>query len=142
VKNLKLTSQEKNIVNYHRQTIKDKKVGTDEQGRPMTVYAVGISILDDDGKETGKFVSVPGYVEGKDGNMFVPKYSDGTVNEDYLRNYWRSEINTNFFPVYNSGTELNKRSEEIHQIMNDEKDIANKSLKRNQRNLINSMEGM
>ena len=74
--------------------------------------------------------------------MFVPKYSDGTVNEDYLRNYWRSEINTNFFPVYNSGTELNKRSEEIHQIMNDEKDIANKTLKRNQRNLINSMEGM
>tara|TARA_R100000664_G_C2638652_1_gene64740 strand:+ start:73 stop:501 length:429 start_codon:yes stop_codon:yes gene_type:complete len=142
MRNLKLTTQEKNIVNYHRQTIKDKKVGVDEQGRPITVYAVGLSILDNDGNETGKFVSVPGYVEDENGNMIVPKYSDGTVNEDYLRNYWKSEINTNFFPIYNSGEELNKRSEEIHEIMNNEKDIANKSLKRNQRNLLKSMEEM
>ena len=58
-----LTSQEKNIVNYHRNTIKSGNVGRDEEGRPVTVYSTGVKM--ESGPHKGKFASVPGYIDGK-----------------------------------------------------------------------------
>ena len=127
--NLKLTPAEMNIVNYHRNTIKSGKVGTDEKGRPVTVYSTGIIIPE--GPNKGKFVSVPGYVKG------TTKW-----NEDQLYNIWKDDIQSGKWPIYNSSKELNKRSVEIHQIMDDEEQQAIKS--RNaaapKRQLLNNVE--
>ncbi len=108
---MRLTDQEQNIVKYHRDTIASGNVGSDENGRPVTVYSTGIQVME--GPYKGKFVSVPGYVEGS------TKHS-----EDYLYDYWKEEINSGKWPMYNSGEELNKRSQEIHTIMDDEEKSA------------------
>tara|TARA_R110000803_G_scaffold42144_2_gene90516 strand:+ start:3447 stop:3854 length:408 start_codon:yes stop_codon:yes gene_type:complete len=108
---MRLTDQEQNIVKYHRDTIASGNVGSDENGRPVTVYATGIQVME--GPYKGKFVSVPGYVKGS------TKHS-----EDYLYDYWKEEINSGKWPMYNSGEELNKRSQEIHTIMDDEEKPA------------------
>jgi len=110
---LKPSEQEMNIVNYHRNTIKSGKVGTDEEGRPVTVYATGIKIPE--GKYKGQFVSVPGYFDGK-------IHSEG---EAY--NKWKNEINEGKWPLYKSADEINRRSKELHQIMDDEEQQALKS---------------
>ena len=39
-----LSKQEKNIVKYHKDTMKSGKVGRDSEGRPETVYSTGIMI--------------------------------------------------------------------------------------------------
>lgn len=110
-----LTTQEKNIVKYHRDTIKSGNVGKDEQGRPITVYSTGIEIPE--GPLKGRFVSVPGYVKGK-----------VVTNEDELYGIWKDEIQSNKWPTYGSSEELNKRSQEIHTIMDREESAARKSM--------------
>lgn len=114
-----LTEQEMQIVNYHRQTMQSGKVGKDEGGRPITVYSTGIMVQE--GPNKGKFVSVPGFVE-LEGKRQVVK------DEDLLYKLWRDDILAGKWPMYNSGQELNKRSKEIHQIMDDEEQQARKSM--------------
>src|SRR3546814_9013986 len=53
-KRLRLTQQEKRIVDYHRKNIETGNVGSDPEGRPVTVYSTGIRIPG--GKNEGKFV--------------------------------------------------------------------------------------
>lgn len=105
------TAAETNIINYHRNTIKTGKVGTDEEGRPVTVYSTGIMIPE--GKDKGKFVAVPGYVNGKI-----------IQSEDQLYDIWKKDIQAGKWPTYNSGKELNARSQALHQIMDDEESAA------------------
>ena len=104
---LKLTPQEQNIVQYHRNNIKMNHVGRDEEGHPVTVWSTGVQM--ESGPHKGKYVSVPGYIAGQ-------KIDD----PELVRDYWRSEINQGKWPVYSSSKELNKRSKEIHSIMDDE----------------------
>lgn len=117
---LKPTEAEKNIINYHRNTIKSGKVGSDEEGRPVTVYSTGIRIPS--GKYKGKFVAVPGYVGGRI-----------ITNEDELYDIWKEQINDGDWPIYKSGEELNKRSQQLHQIMDDEESAALLSRMRGER---------
>jgi hypothetical protein len=126
---MNLTKQEQAIVDYHRDTIATGKVGRDEKGRPVTVFSTGIELLDASGRRTGKFVSVPGFIDNAQGNRYIPK-RNGRVDEDFLREYWAKEIQANVFPVYNSSKELNKRSQEIHKIMDDEEQMARRAQKR------------
>ena len=105
------TSSEKNIIDYHRNTIKSGNVGSDSEGRPITVYSTGLEIPS--GKYKGQFVSVPGYVNGK-----------VITDEDELYNIWQKDIESGKWPLYKSGDELNKRSQELHQIMDDEESQA------------------
>lgn len=108
---LKPTPAESNIINYHRNTIKNGTVGTDEQGRPVTVYSTGIIIPE--GANKGKFVAVPAFIGGKI-----------IRNENKLYEIWKDDIQAGKYPVYNSGKELNTRSQELHQIMDDEESAA------------------
>ena len=104
---MKLTPAEMNIVKYHRDTIKSGKVGSDAEGRPITVYSTGILVPE--GPMKGKFVSVPGYVKG------TTKWTEGQLYE-----IWKDEIQAGKWPAYKSSQELNKRSQEIHSIMDNE----------------------
>lgn len=106
VADLKLTAQEQRIVDYHRDSIKAGRVGHDEQGRPITVYAIGPKITE--GKHKGKFASVPGWVGGR------------RLTEDEAREHWKDEIEAGNWPIYGSGEALNTRSRAIHQIMDAE----------------------
>lgn len=108
-----LSKAEKSIVQYHKDTIRSGKVGRDEQGRPVTVYSTGIMIPD--GPNKGKYVSVPGYV--RDQGRIVR-------DEDELYKIWERDIKSGKFPIYNTPQELNKRSEEIHTIMDQEEQQA------------------
>ena len=108
-----LTPQEKNIVQYHRDNVTFNNVGRDEEGRPVTVYSTGVEM--ESGPHKGKFASIPGYIAGK------------IRDEDTAKEYFRSEINKGKWPIYESGKELNRRSKEIHQIMNDEVGAAEKA---------------
>ena len=112
--NIKVTEQEQRIIDYHRNTIKSGKVGKDEQGRPVTVYATGIEVME--GPQKGKFVSVPAYVDGKI-----------IRNEDQLYQRWKSEIDAGKWPMYKTGQELNKRSQKLHTVMDIEEDQAKSS---------------
>jgi len=111
---LKLTPQEQKIVDYHRNNIKFNNVGRDEEGNPVTVWSTGVEM--ESGPYKGKFASVPGYIAGK-------KIDD----PELVKDYWRSEINKGKWPVYDSSKELNRRSKEIHSIMEDEVDEAKKA---------------
>ncbi len=115
---LKLTPQEMRIVKYHDDTIATGMVGTDAEGRPVTVYSTGIKIPAGE-PNAGKFVSVPGYDNVKKKIM--------TEGEAYKR--WKSEIDSGQWPVYNSGEELNARSKAMHQIMDIESEKATKARK-------------
>lgn len=108
-----LSKQEQNIVKYHHDTIKSGKVGRDAEGRPVTVYSTGIMIPE--GPNKGKFVSVPGYVRNQ-----------GRIvrDEDELYKIWERDIKSGKFPIYNTPQELNKRSKEIHTIMDQEEKQA------------------
>lgn len=105
---LKLTPQEQAIVDYHRNTIATGRTGRDEAGRPITVYSTGIRVPE--GKYAGRFVSVPGFVDGR------------ILSEDEAYAHWKSEIEAGKWPTYKSGEELNRRSQEIHRIMDEEGD--------------------
>lgn len=97
-----LTPQELNKVMYHRTNLQNP--GFDAQGNPITIYATGIEIPE--GPNKGKFVSVPGYVQGK-----------VIENDDELWNIWKKDILQNKFPVYPDAATLNKRDQELHKIM-------------------------
>ena len=102
-----LTPGERNIVKYHRDTIQSGSVGRDKKGRPVTVYSTGIKLRE--GPFKGMFVAVPGYVNGRI-----------VENDDELYKIWKDSINSGQWPLYKSGEELNKRSREIHTIMDRE----------------------
>jgi len=112
-----LSKAEQNIVKYHKDTIMSGQVGRDEEGRPVTVYSTGIMIPV--GPNKGKYVSVPGYIRDK-----------GKIvrDEDELYRIWQRDINSGKFPIYNTPQELNKRSQEIHTIMDQEEQEANDSM--------------
>ena len=105
---LGLTPQEINKVIYHRQNLANPYM-TDEG--PMTIYSTGIMIPE--GKNKGKFTSVPGYL----GNGKV------VTNDDELWNYWKKDINSGRWPIYDSSKELNARDKYVHQVM--DSDIQN-----------------
>jgi len=98
---LNLTPQEINKVIYHRQNLV-KPLMMD--GDPVTIYATGIQIPS--GKLKGKYVSVPGYVDGKI-----------VEDEKELWKTWKKDIEQGKWPVYGSAEELNKRDEWLHKIM-------------------------
>lgn len=104
-----LTPQERNIVGYHRDTVKEGKTGRDEEGRPVTVYSTGIEVRE--GPFKGQFVSVPGFVDGK-----IER------DENKLYERWKGEIDAGKWPLYASGEALNQRSQQIHGIMDAEGD--------------------
>jgi hypothetical protein len=112
-----LSEAEKNIVKYHRDTIQSGKVGRDSEGRPVTVYSTGIIIPE--GPNKGKYVSVPGYI--RDLGKVI-------TNEDELYGIWKKDIENGKFPIYDNAQQLNKRSEEIHTIMDQEEQDAMKSM--------------
>ena len=104
---LKLSPQEKRIVEYHNNSMKTGRVGRDSQGRPMTVYSTGILI--ERGPNKGKFVSVPAWVPSVN--------PDRPLTEGEAFDHWESQINEGKWPFYESGPALNARSQEIHTIM-------------------------
>lgn len=112
-----LSKAEQNIVKYHRDTIRSGKVGRDEEGRPVTVYSTGIMIPE--GPNKGQYVSVPGYIRDKGRIIY---------DEDELYNIWKNDIKSGKFPIYKTPDELNKRSQEIHTIMDQEEKDANESM--------------
>lgn len=97
-----LTPAELNKVVYHRNNMANP--GKDENGNPVTIYSSGIQIPE--GPNKGKFVSVPGFVNGKI-----------VSNDDELWKIWKKDIEAGTYPIYNSGKELNKRDQEVHKIM-------------------------
>ena len=109
---LGISSQEKRIVDYHYNTIKTGKTGKDEFGRPVTVYSTGIRIPEGE-KFSGLFVSVPGFVNGK-----------VVTDERQLYKHWKSDIDKGKWPTYQSGAELNARSQAIHRIMDADEGMA------------------
>jgi len=114
---LNLTSAEKNIVQYHRDNIKNNNVGMDEQGRPVTVYTTTIEIQG--GKYKGQFANVPGYVDGKIIN-----------DEDALYDRWSKDIDSGKWPIFKTGKEGGDRAMKVHQIMDDEEQEARDSLRK------------
>jgi hypothetical protein len=111
---LKLTPQEKNIVQYHRDNIAFNNVGTGPEGEPVTVYSTGVTM--DSGPYKGKSALVPGYIQGK-------QYED----PDLIRDYFRTDINKGKYPIYNTPEEGDKRAKEIHKIMDQEVEAAEKA---------------
>lgn len=99
---LNLTPQEINKVIYHRQNLSNPFMTPEG---PMTIYSTGIQIPE--GKDKGKFVSVPGYL----GNGRV------VTDEDALWNFWKKDIQAGKWPVYSSSKELNARDQFVHQVM-------------------------
>lgn len=105
---LNLTPQEINKVLYHRQNMANPFITP--EGQPMTIYSTGIKIPE--GKNKGKFVSVPGYL----GNGKIE------TNDEALWNFWKKDIESGKWPIYSSSKELNQRDQYVHQVM--DKDIA------------------
>jgi hypothetical protein len=97
-----LTPQEFNKVAYHRSNMGNP--GTDEQGRPVTIYSTGIEIPE--GPLKGQFVSVPGFVNGSI-----------VEDDDKLWKIWQKDILAGKWPVYPTSKELNIRDAWLHQIM-------------------------
>jgi hypothetical protein len=114
---LNLTEQESRIVQYHDDTMRSGKVGVDKEGRPITVYSIGIKIPAGE-PNAGKFVSVPGW--NRDENR--------TMNDREAYDFWQKDIRAGKWPTYNSGAELDKRSQQIHEIMNDDADRPSKKI--------------
>ena len=107
-----LTPAEMSIVNYHRQTIKEGKVGKDPQGNPITVFSNTIEIPS--GKDKGKFVTVPGWFDGK------AHSADSAKGEQQLYNKWKGEIEQGKWPVYSDPKAADDRAKFIHGIMDAE----------------------
>ena len=104
-----LSSQEMELVKYHRNSIATGKVGRDQQGRPVTVYSMTIQVPD--GPNKGKFVTVPGFVGGQI-----------VEDEEALWQAWGPEINKGKWPVYDDPTVAGKRAQYLHGIMDIEGD--------------------
>lgn len=113
VPQMRLSQQEQRIADYHRNSIETGQVGSGPNGEPVTVYSTGIKIMD--GPHKGKFVSVPGWVNGR------------ILNEGEAYRHWKKEIDAGLWPMYGSGEELNKRSREIHTIMDAEEKEARRA---------------
>lgn len=103
---LNLTPQEINKVIYHRQNLANPFMTPEG---PMTIYSTGIEIPE--GKNKGKFVSVPGYL----GNGRV------VTDDKALWDFWKKDIEAGKWPIYGSSKELNARDQFVHQVM--DKDI-------------------
>jgi len=122
---MKLSDQEKRIVDYHRNSIKTGNVGQDAQGNPITVFTTTIWIPD--GPNKGKFANVPAWVRGK---LYTREgFGD---NEDRLSNalynVWKKDIDSGNWPIFNTGQSAGNRAKQVHQIMDDEVDAAKKVL--------------
>ena len=117
-KDLNLTPQERRIVEYHDESIRSGKVGQMD-GKPVKVYSMGIKIPPGE-KFAGSFVAVPGWLRDK-----------GRVAKDEAEVYkfWKKEIDEGKWPMYGSGSELNQRSQSIHQIMDMEEKRARGKMK-------------
>ena len=113
-----LTKLEQRLVEYHNNSAASGLVGTDNKGRPITVFSTGIKIPD--GPYKGKFVSVPGWVPSVD--------PDKPLTEQQAYEHWKSEIDQGLWPMYESGTELNERSKQIHGIMDMDGDIIKQNM--------------
>jgi hypothetical protein len=98
------------IVEYHRRNLANP--GRDEYGRPVTVFSTGIRIPK--GKYKGKFVSVPGFIEGR-----IPM-KNGKPDERKIFEYWEKEIDEGKWPMYEDDKALSFRSQTIHNIMDRE----------------------
>lgn len=99
-----LPAAERNIVNYHRQVEQSGKSGRTPDGRRVTVMSTGITIQE--GPNHGKFVSVPGFVDGK-----------VITDEGELWRRWKGDILAGKWPIYDTPEQLNERSRQIHTIM-------------------------
>jgi len=97
-----LTPQEINKVAYHRQNLSNPFIN--QKGEPMTIYATGIVIPE--GKNKGKYVSVPGYVGGRI-----------VTDENQLYDIWKKDIQGGKWPIYDTAEKLNARDSWLHQIM-------------------------
>ena len=95
------TTQEQEIIKYHQDTVSQGKELVNEDGSVTTVYSTGIQTPD------GKFVAVPGY------NRETGKI----MSEEEAYNYWQKDIEAGKFPIYDTGEELNRRSQELHKLM-------------------------
>ena len=113
-----LTKLEQRLVEYHNNSAASGLVGTDNKGRPITVFSTGIKIPD--GPYKGKFVSVPGWVPSVD--------PDKPLTEQQAYEHWKSEIDQGLWPMYESSTELNERSKQIHGIMDMDGDIIKQNM--------------
>ncbi len=99
---LGLTHAELNKVMYHRANMASP--GRDAEGNPITIYATGIQIPS--GKYKGRFVSVPGFVNGKI-----------VEDEGELWKTWKKDINAGKWPIYPTSDALNARDSWLHQVM-------------------------
>ena len=115
---LNLTDPEQRIMDYHNQSVSTGRVGKDKDGRPMTVYSTGIKI--ERGPHKGKFVSVPAWVPEVNPNR--------PLTEREAFDHWEEEINQGMWPLYESGTELNQRSQDMHRIMDMDGDTIKQNM--------------
>lgn len=102
-----ITPQEMQIAKYHRRSIETDNVGRDDQGNPITVYSNTIMVPE--GKHKGKFVTVPGWFDGKTHD-----------DEDKIYDKWKTEIENDKWPVYKDPKEADSRAKFIHIIMDQE----------------------
>jgi hypothetical protein len=106
-----LEGREIGIVEYHEDTIRKGLVGRDEEGRPVTVFSMGVTIPEDYKGEphplAGKYVLIPGYNKKTKEVMRAP--------EAYK--LFEDEIFEGKWPTYDSAEELDERSKAIHEIM-------------------------
>ena len=109
-----LTAGEMSIVDYHRNSIKTGNVGKDPEGYPVTVYSNTIEIQD--GKDKGKFVTVPGWFDGKMHDSNTAK------GEDAIYNKWKDSIQKGKWQTYSDPKEADSRAKYLHQIMDLESD--------------------
>jgi hypothetical protein len=111
-----LKGREIGIVEYHEDTIRKGLVGRDEEGRPVTVFSMGVTIPEDYKGEphplAGKHVLIPGY-NNKTKKVMSPQ-------EAY--EFWEKEIFERKWPTYDSPEELDERSKAIHEIMDRDAD--------------------
>lgn len=101
-----LTEQEKRIFAHHRASVDTGQAGQDEDGRPITVNAVGPRVRD--GKYKGLYAAVPGWVGGK------------RLNDDEAYEHWKDEIEQGKWPLYRSVEELNRRARTIHRLIEED----------------------
>lgn len=139
-----LTTQERNLVQYHENNLINGTTGRDDQGRPISVYSTTIQIPEGE-KGAGKFVTVPGYVVdqpklegyrlpdiglhmggpgqpaivfGKPNNPAAPGPTGRIIGNDAeLYDRYKGEIQAGKWPVYDTAALANQRAQLIHQVM-------------------------
>ena len=106
-----LEGREIGIVEYHEDTIRKGLVGRDEEGRPVTVLSMGVTIPEE-------YKGEPHPLAGK--HVLIPGYNNKTkkvMREEEAYELWEKEIFEGKWPTYDSPEELNERSKAIHEIM-------------------------